>query len=112
MPNILQINAVEYYANKDEDDEGIAGKIIIDALQPAVDTEGYIQGPNYIKAKVTATYTYFGAEGDEWSWDEDAPIKVTVDGRTLKVVWTALYTGSFKIKCGDKEKEITVNSLF
>jgi hypothetical protein len=51
MPGILEITAVEYYANEHEDDveNGLVGELILDLVKPNVDSD--IKGPDHIKPK-------------------------------------------------------------
>jgi hypothetical protein len=110
MPGILEINAIEYYSNKFEDniEEGIVGDLIVETIPEPSDAE--IEGEIFIKPK--KSYTYTCASGGEWSYDQRLPIKSKVDGNSLSLEWTTTYTGQFVLCCGDKEKTIVVESLF
>ena len=57
-PGIIEINAVEYYANETTDDleNGVAGGLIVDPIPPKPDSE-LIVGENFIKPKITYTYS-------------------------------------------------------
>lgn len=110
MPGIIEVNAVEYYANEHEDnvEQGIVGDLIVEEIPEPSDVE--IEGEIFIKPK--KTYTYTCASGGEWSYDSRLPIESTVQGNTLTLKWTTTYTGQFVLHCGDKEKTIVVESLF
>jgi len=114
MPGVLQVIAGEYYANDFEDDEenGVAGGLIMRPLKPEQEVGEFITGPGLISPKTIVEYTYRGRTVEEWSWDREKPIEVKADGRKLQIRWLKTYGGKFTIKCGDHEKEITVDSLF
>ena len=110
MPGIIEINAVEYYANEHEDniEKGLVGDLIIETIPEPSDAE--IEGEIFIKPK--KTYVYSCATGGEWYYDSRLPIESSVEGNTLTLRWTTTYTGQFVLRCGDKEKTIVVESLF
>lgn len=114
MPGVLQIAAGEYFANEFEDDmdNGIAQGLLIRPPKPEEEPINFITGPGIIKPKMVVEYIYHGKDVEQWSWDEKLPIQVKIDGKHLKLVWTSTYRGKIILKCGDKEKEITVDSLF
>ena len=116
-PNILQINAVEYYSNEFEDDikSGIAGGLIMKEENPNTGRiERLIEGEAFIKPKGIYEYKYTGLTLAEWSIDTTKyPIKYkVVDERTIKLQWTAGYSGQFDIIYGSLTKTIVVESLF
>lgn len=115
-PGILQVNAVEYYSNEFEDDieNGIAGGLIIKEENPNTGRiENLITGDSFIKPKGIYTYTYTGLTQAEWSIDSKYPVKYKiVDDRTIKLTWTASYSGQFDIVYGPLTKTIVVESLF
>ena len=109
-PGILEVHAVEYYSNNDEDANGIVGDLRVEPLPPEPSDQG-IEGPVFIKPK--RAYTYSCATSDQWSWDRKLPLRATVneDG-SLELEWTTTYTGEFILRCGLLEKTIVVESLF
>ena len=115
MPGILQLNAVEYYANKDEDDleNGIAGSLIAEPIDPNPDNTG-IKGETFIKPKIEYTYKYSGLGGNAWTIEpQGAPVKiVSTSGNSVTLKWLATYSGQFKLSCNGKSKTIVVQSLF
>lgn len=111
MPGILELSAVEYYGNDQEDFMGIVGALVVDPIPPAPqDTE--IKGEVFIRPKKTYVYSCDGATKDSWSYDSKLPLQVTFDGDTISIYWNSTYRGQFVLKCGDKEKTIVVESLF
>ena len=117
MQGILQVNAVEYYSNEFEDDieNGIAGGLIVKEENPNTGRiENLISGDTFIKPKGVYTYTYTGLSSGEWNIDtERYPVEYKIeDERTIKVKWTASYSGQFDITYGPLTKTIVVESLF
>ena len=114
MPGILEITAVEYYANETEDDieNGIVGGLISDPIEPETNSE-LIAGEAFIKPKITYIYTYKGKEEVNWEFDKKLPIEiVNKDKNSISIKWTKGYSGQFVLKCGKQEKTIVVESLF
>lgn len=110
-PGILEITAVEYYANKDEDSEGIVDNLIIQEIPDDAETS-LIQGNIFIKPKVT--YGYYCEQGGDWSIVEsNMPIELKViDENNIQLKWTKTFSGQFVLKCGDNVKTVVVESLF
>lgn len=113
MPGILEITAVEYYANETEDDleEGIVGGLIVEPIEPD-NNSVLILGETFIKPKITYEYTFNGKTEANWTFDPKLPIETTVEGKTIKIKWLKSYSGEFVIKYGKFEKTIVVESLF
>ena len=116
-PNILEVIAVEYYANEFEDeiDKGLAGSLVIkdtDINTPRV--ERLISGETFIKPKREYIYTYTGIDDSniEWELDEKLPIEYSVNNKNITLKWTASYSGQFELKIKDICKTIVVESLF
>ena len=116
MPGILEINAVEYYANETEDDieKGIVGGLIVAPVEPDKNLRSSIKGEGFIKPKVAYTFTYEGNENDVWSIDNSAklPIEVSVNGKAITVKWLKTFSGQFVLRYGRSEKTVVVESLF
>lgn len=112
MPGILEINAVEYWVNEDEDDinKGIAGGLIVEEIPQPQDSE--IQGEIFIKPKLSYTYTYIGDEEGVWAFDHSLPIEADIKDKQITIKWLKTYTGQFVLYYGTKEKTIVVESLF
>lgn len=116
MPGILEITAVEYYANETEDDmeKGIVGGLIADPVSPNTSfVEDTIIGETFIKPKKTYEFTYRGNLEGDWSVDKNIPVELQQDGKTVKVKWLDTYSGQFDLYyAGVYKKTIVVESLF
>ena len=116
MPGILEINAVEYYANETEDDieNGIVGALISEPVNPNNKfVEQTIIGETFIKPKKEYEYTYKGGLEGSWTVDEKYPVKLIQDGKTVKVRWLDTYSGQFDLVYANSyKKTIVVESLF
>ena len=116
-PGILEVTAVEYYANETEDDidNGIVGGLITEIQDPNNDAAVEIIGDTFIKVKKTYKYTFNGTEASLWSVDKKYPVKLVfdeTDPRNIALVWTAGYSGQFDLYYGEHKKTIVVESLF
>lgn len=117
-PGILEVTAVEYYANLDEDDieNGIVGGMIEEIQNPnSEEIEETIIGETFIKPKMTYEYRYDGAAISEWGVDKAGlPLKIerTDDEHVIKLTWDSSYSGQFVLSYGDYYKTIVVESLF
>ena len=117
-PNILEVVAVEYYANETEDDieQGLVGSLIVKDTDVNTDRiERLIAGDTFIKPKRQYTFTYTGLERNGfWEIDSKYPVKYKIsdDNVSITVVWTASYSGQFEIKYKDLVKTVVVESLF
>ena len=112
MPGILEIHAIEYYANEDADDitEGIVdGLLVQETPEPAT---AVIEGEIFIKPKRSYTYKYTGSENSVWSYDRNLPIEVNENNKEITIKWLKTYTGQFVLSYGKEEKTIVVESLF
>ena len=116
VPGVLEINAVEYYANEFEDDveNGVAGGLITDPVSPNTKSEEeVITGDTFIKPKLEYEFTYHGYVEGEWSVSKDAPVQIVPDGKTVKLRWLKTYSGQFDLIYGNVyKKTIVVESLF
>ena len=112
-PGILEINAVEYYSNKFEDDlqNGIAGGLIVEPTIPEP-AAPEIKGEVFIKPKRFYTYKYTGNDEGSWIYDSKLPLEVKINDKEVSIKWTTTYNGQFTLGYGDKEKTIVVESLF
>lgn len=112
MPGILEITAVEYYANEHEDDveKGLVGELIMNKVEPEEPSE--IEGKTYIKPMQSVSYIYTGDEDCEWSVLEKAPVTLQPSGASVIVRWNKTYSGQFTLVCGSAQKIVKVESLF
>lgn len=128
-PGIIEINAVEYYANEHEDDleNGIVDGLIAKPIDPNKGNElaGNIVGETFIKPK--KDYIYYIESSLYGNWyvsDKSWPIKMEPfddeQGRkAIKIRWNSTYSGQFDLWFGDADgplldykKTIIVESLF
>ena len=114
-PGILEINAVEYYANETEDDlkKGIVGGLIVIPEDPNPENlDEIIKGDTFIKPRKEYEFTYKGNVNATWSVGENYPVKLIPDGKTVKLRWTTSFSGQFDLYYGNYKKTIIVESLF
>ena len=113
-PGILEINAVEYYANEFEDDNGIVGTLIVKQENPNENSiEELILGETFIKPQKYYHYSFNGSIISDWEYDKKLPIKTKIiDDNEIVVKWIANYSGQFDLSYGDYTKTIIVESLF
>lgn len=112
MPGVLELTAVEYYANEHEDniDKGLVGELIVNQIE--VEKFSSIEGKSYIKPMQEVVYTYTGTDAGEWSIIESVPVTFSADGNTIALKWTKTYSGTFTLAFGDAQKSIKVESFF
>ena len=116
MPGILEINAVEYYANEFEDnlENGTVGTLKTEPINPNNSfIEDTITGETFIKPRKEYEYEYIGNLVGKWSVKENYPIKLIQDGKKVKLRWLNTYSGQFDLIYADCfKKTIVVQSLF
>lgn len=112
-PGIIEVYANEYYANEHEDDieNGIVGGLIVTPIIPDQEAE-LIKGESLIKPTIEYTYTYTGEKEAEWNIISENPVEFKIDNKTIKIIWTKTYGGSFILQYGTEEKTIIIDSLF
>ena len=116
MPGVLEINAVEYYANEFEDnlEDGTVGTLKTEPINPNNSfIEDTIVGETFIKPKREYEYEYIGNLVGKWSVKENYPIELIQDGKKVKLRWLDTYSGQFDLIYADCfKKTIVVQSLF
>ena len=116
MPGVLEINAVEYYANEFEDNlkDGTVGTLKTEPINPNNSfIEDTIVGETFIKPKREYEYKYIGNLVGKWSVKENYPIELIQDGKKVKLRWLNTYSGQFDlIYANCFKKTIVVQSLF
>ena len=128
LPGILELNAVEYYANETTDDieNGIVDAFVVKPIDPNPEvSDAYeIFGDTFIKPKKEYQYYINNTQQGNWYIDTNAPVNYTVSinekgYNTISIKWIQSYSGQFDIWFGNKEKEkakykktIVVESLF
>ena len=117
-PGILEVTAVEYYANEEEDniDIGLVGSLIEPPEDPNTSSNKFnIIGDTFIKINKTYFYEFNGNAIKTWEIDTKYPIDLIVDKdnpRKISLKWIGSYSGQFELKYGDYVKTIVVESLF
>ena len=117
-PGILEVNAIEYYANETEDDidNGIVGGLIVKQESPNEEiVEETIVGDTFIKPKKEYEFYYSGSACLDWEIDKKYPVQIIrdeLDVKHIKLIWTSPYSGQFELTYGDCTKIIVVESLF
>lgn len=118
-PGILEITAVEYYANEHEDDieGGLVGVHIQEPNNPNdISVEAKIIGETFIKPQSAYTYKYNGLGGNAWNIDtKKYPVVFEPnpkDDREIVLKWTSSFSGQFEISIAGITKTIVVESLF
>ena len=117
-PGILEVTAVEYYANEDEDDIdiGIVGALIEEITDPNDNTEQMsIVGDTFIKIKKSYEYEFDGSIAADWKVDAKYPVELIPnpkDPRKVTLKWNGSYSGQFELIYGNYSKTIIVESLF
>ena len=117
MPGVLEINAVEYYVNKDEDDvsNSVVSGLIVAPVDPnTTESNEAIVGETFIKPKKEYVYTFSGALISDWAIVAQTNVisSEEVDEHTIKIKWNSSYSGQFELKYGSYSKTIVVESLF
>ena len=128
-PGIIEITAVEYYANEFEDDTnaGKVGALIKKPIDPNLGTESefVIIGDTFIKPKKEYTYCIESSLYGQWYLSNDKlPIikeefEDELGRNSIRLKWNSSYSGQFDLWFGDEtgplfdyKKTIVVESLF
>ena len=116
-PGILEVIAVEYYANEDEDniDVGIVGGLIEEPKDPNGNELLEIIGDTFIKVKNEYEFRFDGTVSAEWSVDKKYPVIIKPDPKDPRIAivkWDSPYSGQFDLFYGEYKKTIVVESLF
>lgn len=127
MENIIELNAQEYYIDRDRDDveNELKDGLVVESVNPTPET--LIEGPTFIKPKLEYSYSIY-SPGGTWKAvlpPEDicpAPVTITLDGeQAIKVAWNKTTSGQFKLiwtfinadgETFTDEKLVVVESLF
>ena len=116
-PGILEVAAIEYFANESEDDieNGIVGGKLEPVKDPNEDALIEIMGETFIKVKKSYSYSFNGDLVDSWKVDKKYPVELLIDSQDPKKVtlkWSSSYSGQFDLYYGPCKKTIVVESLF
>lgn len=118
IKNVLEVNAEEYYINRDTDDieNEIANGLIVLPVEPEDDLSG-IQGNIFIKPLIEEVYS--AKTAGTWSIKngDNCPITFSpIDEYSVKITWNKTTSGSFILQHNEEntilEKKIIVDSLF
>lgn len=122
VPGILEVVAVEYYADKDKDDieNGLVGVLEPIPQDPNPDTSHtvlFIAGDTFIKPKKEYVYTLGIPSKKPWTVDKKYPVVLEPyedekGNACVKVKWISPYSGEFELSIGNYKKSIVVESLF
>lgn len=116
MPGVLQVVAVEYYANETTDDleDSLVNGLIVNPIDPnAESTDNLIKGETFIKPRLEYDYFYRGREQGQWTIvGNKIPVAMSVKDNRATIKWQSGYSGQFILKYGSSEKTIVVESLF
>ena len=117
-PGILEVAAVEYYANETEDDieNGIVGGLTVKPANPNdEEVEEAIIGETFIKPKKEYEFYFNGDLYLDWEIDKKYPVSIIVDEmdpKRIKLKWNSSYSGQFDLVYGSYVKTVVVESLF
>ena len=117
-PGILEVAAVEYYANETEDDieNGIVGGLTVKPANPnEEEVEEAIIGETFIKPKKEYEFYFNGSLYLDWEIDKKYPVSIIVDEmdpKRIKLKWNSSYSGQFDLVYGSYVKTVIVESLF
>lgn len=116
MKNILEVNAQEYYIDRDTDDveNELKNGLVIEPSDPTPDS--LIQGEAFIKPQIAEIYTAPVADG-QWKVLENCPVCIRkLTDTSVEVTWRKSVSGQFTLQwVKDKlvdNKVIVVESLF
>ena len=117
-PGILEITAVEYFANDHEDDveNGVVGGRLEQLENNINETETNIIGDTFIKIKKFYDFVFNGEEELQWSVsNKNLPVELITDSlnpKKVSIKWNSPQSGQFELLYGDYKKTIVVESLF
>jgi hypothetical protein len=97
-PGILEVVAVEYYANETEDDieAGVVGGLIEEPKNPNENGSLEILGDTFIKVQREYAFRFDGTLAAVWTVDKKYPVVLTLDSkdpRNVIVKWDSPYSG-------------------
>lgn len=116
LKNVIEVNAEEYYINKDSDDQEnqIADGLEVIPIDPN-EPDNKIIGDTWILPMVENIYTVNSDTIGNWSIEGEFPINLCEQDNTVKVTWEKSVSGEFTLKWTDEinsySKIIIVQSL-
>lgn len=117
-PDILEITAVEYYANETEDDikAGLVGALKVQDINPNPNSiEEMITGETFIKPKTQYNYQFHGVNNASWRIEDKYPVTWKVNPNNpleIALRWERPFSGQFELSYGPYTKTIIIQSLF
>lgn len=114
MDGIIEINAEEYYMDRDTDTKELKNALVIEQVDKTPDTD--IVGASFIKPKIAEIYKA-PEQGGQWCVAEyNKPVKIIPKTNfEVEVIWDKTTSGEFTLQWskGDRrtEKAIVVESL-
>lgn len=111
MPGVLELTAVEYYANESEDSDGLVGSLLVTPSEPE-EIQNLIEGESIIRPKKSYVYYYTGSQDAKWIVKSNTPVDYEINGKEIKITWTKTYSGLITLSYGDSSRDIVVESLF
>lgn len=115
-PGILEVTAVEYYANEFEDSDSIVGNLIVEPENPNnILDNAAISGETFIKPKLEYKYVTPAKLNGTWKIDSKCPVQLIVSQENPKectIRWIRAVSGQFELSYGPYSKTIVVESLF
>lgn len=120
IPNVLEINAEEYYIDRDKDDQKneIANGLEIEEVRPEI-KEDDIQGNSFIRPMIAEKFSML--EPGNWSVTKGAPVCISGNGTSeIELTWNKSTSGQFTLYWSNglkddkeiiKERLIIVESL-
>lgn len=114
MINVLEVNAEEYYIDRDIDND-IKNGLKIEPIDPTPNT--VIKGETFIKPNIIEVYTAPTAGGHWCIREKDKPVKLKNKfDNQVEVTWNKMTSGDFVLEWHKdgiiSEKAIIVESLF
>ena len=91
MPGVLQVVAVEYYANETKDDleNSLVNGLVATPIDPNFEDEDFdnlIKGETFIRPRIEYKYFYRGKETSQWSIDKKVPVKLQQEGKKVTLL--------------------------
>ena len=114
MKNIIEVNAEEYYIDRDTDTQDVKDGLVIEPQSPSPDTK--IIGETFIKPNIEELYQSPEPGGKWCIIPKDAPVLISkYKSDTIRVKWQKMISGQFELQWSDGDqtetKTIIVESL-
>ncbi len=102
MDGVIEINAEEYYKDRDTDTDELKNALIIEKKED----KSEILGETFIKPKIAEKY--IAPElGGKWCVQKCAPVKIiATKGKELELIWDKMTSGKFTLSWSKDDKTI------